>query len=106
MKVARRVGLFAVPPLMLVLAAGYGWYQWSDTGNRRRYEDKLASYGDALVPYAESARIPKVSTQAEHTLPEHSVAQKTGSAQSKSSFLMKALLPSTAIPWCSASGSS
>ena len=32
-------------------------------------------------------------------------AQKTGSAQSRASFLTNALLPPTAIPWCSASGS-
>jgi hypothetical protein len=63
MKVVRRVMLFAALPLALVLAAGYGWYEWSDTGKRWRYEDKLASYCDGLIPYAESAVFTGLDTE-------------------------------------------
>ncbi|MEV2217935.1 hypothetical protein AB0H86_42015 [Streptomyces sp. NPDC050997] len=63
MKVVRRVTLFGVLPLVLVLAAGYGWYQWSDTGKGWRYEDKLASYCDGLIPYAESAVFTDLNTE-------------------------------------------
>lgn len=32
MKRMRRIALYAAVPLVLVLAAGYGWYRMSDTG--------------------------------------------------------------------------
>ncbi|MCX5357537.1 hypothetical protein OG864_02035 [Streptomyces sp. NBC_00124] len=40
--------------LALVLAVGGGWYLWSDTGKRWRFDDKLATYCDGLIPQAES----------------------------------------------------
>ncbi|WP_327358910.1 hypothetical protein [Streptomyces sp. NBC_01304] len=40
--------------LALVMAVGGGWYQWSDTGKRWRFDDKLATYCDGLIPQAES----------------------------------------------------
>jgi hypothetical protein len=63
MKVVRRLTLFVALPLTLVLAAGCGWYRWSDTGKRWRYEDKLASYCDGLIPYAESAVFTDLDTE-------------------------------------------
>ncbi|MBZ9641366.1 hypothetical protein [Streptomyces sp. PSKA30] len=41
--------------MAVVLTAGYTWYRVSDTGERWRYEDKLATYCDGLIPYEESA---------------------------------------------------
>ncbi|WSQ12183.1 hypothetical protein OG604_32935 [Streptomyces sp. NBC_01231] len=63
MKVVRGVALFGALPLVLVLAASYGWYQWSDTGKRWRYEDTLASYCDGLIPYAESSVFTDLNTE-------------------------------------------
>ncbi|MEK8168943.1 hypothetical protein NKH77_01185 [Streptomyces sp. M19] len=37
-------------PLVLVLVAGWTWYRVSDTGKRWRYDDRLASYCDGLLP--------------------------------------------------------
>lgn len=55
MKVFRRVALFVVVPLAVVLVAGYVWYRTSEPGERDRYEDKLASYCAGLIPLEESA---------------------------------------------------
>lgn len=51
----RRVALFVVVPLAVVLVAGYVWYRTRDTGERERYEDRLASYCAGLIPLEESA---------------------------------------------------
>ncbi|MER5180199.1 hypothetical protein ABT009_17795 [Streptomyces sp. NPDC002896] len=63
MKVIRRAVLCVVMPLALIVAAGYGWYMWSDTGKGWRYEDKLATYCDGLIPYNESAVFTDLSTE-------------------------------------------
>ncbi|MFJ7200195.1 MULTISPECIES: hypothetical protein [unclassified Streptomyces] len=57
MKGIRRIALYAVVPLVLVLAAGYGWYRMSDTGKRWKYENRLAAYCEGLLPVAESAAL-------------------------------------------------
>ncbi|MGW1408416.1 hypothetical protein [Streptomyces sp. NPDC002403] len=57
----RRIALYAVVPLVLVLAAGYGWYRMSDTGKRWRYEERLATYCEGLLPVAESAALTSYS---------------------------------------------
>ncbi|WP_406253437.1 hypothetical protein OH786_33630 [Streptomyces atratus] len=57
----RRIALYAVVPLVLVLAIGYGWYRMSDTGKRWRYEDRLATYCEGLLPVAESAALTSYS---------------------------------------------
>ncbi|MFD7496522.1 hypothetical protein ACFV8T_29750 [Streptomyces sp. NPDC059832] len=62
MKTMRRIALYAVVPLALVLAAGYGWYRMSDTGKRWRYEGRLATYCEGLLPVAESAALTAYST--------------------------------------------
>lgn len=62
MRIVRRVALFAALPLTVVLAVGYGWYQWSDTGKGWRYADKLASYCGGLIPYEESAVFTSLNT--------------------------------------------
>ncbi|MFG3112566.1 hypothetical protein [Streptomyces tendae] len=54
MKVVRRLALYFVLPLVLVLTSAYTWYQVSDTGRRWRYEDKLATYCGGLIPYDEA----------------------------------------------------
>lgn len=54
MRVVRRLALYCVLPLVLVLTAAYTWYQMSDTGRRWRYEDKLATYCGGLIPYDEA----------------------------------------------------
>ncbi|GCB49548.1 hypothetical protein [Streptomyces sp. NL15-2K] len=63
MKVMRRVALYVVMPLAMVLAGGYGWYRLSDTGKGWRYEDKLATYCDGLIPYKESAVFTGLNTE-------------------------------------------
>ncbi|TXS35232.1 hypothetical protein [Streptomyces sp. t39] len=55
MKVIRRPALYVALTLTLVAVAGCGWYQFSDTGKRWRYEDALAGYCRGLIPSAESA---------------------------------------------------
>ncbi|MFC5801713.1 hypothetical protein [Streptomyces formicae] len=55
MTVIRRLALYVVLPLALAAVAGYGWYQFSDTGKRWRYEDRLATYCQGLIPSEESA---------------------------------------------------
>ncbi|GGT20898.1 hypothetical protein GCM10010271_25090 [Streptomyces kurssanovii] len=55
MTVIRRLALYVALPLALAVVAGYGWYRLSDTGKRWRYEDKLATYCQGLVPPEESA---------------------------------------------------
>jgi hypothetical protein len=55
MKAIRRVALFVVPLLVVVLVAGYVWYRTSETAERWRYEDKLATYCAGLIPSEESA---------------------------------------------------
>ncbi|MGW7465786.1 hypothetical protein ACWGJT_14030 [Streptomyces xantholiticus] len=55
MTVIRRLALYVALPLALAAVAGYGWYQFSDTGRRWRYEDKLATYCQGLIPPKESA---------------------------------------------------
>jgi hypothetical protein len=62
MKTMRRIALYAAIPLALLLAAGYGWYRTSDTGERWRYEDRLATYCEGLLPVAESVALPSYST--------------------------------------------
>ncbi|MFD5653299.1 hypothetical protein [Streptomyces sp. NPDC127039] len=54
MKVVRRLALYGVLPLVLVLTAAYIWYRTSDTGRGWRYEDKLATYCGGLIPYDEA----------------------------------------------------
>ncbi|MEU2286444.1 hypothetical protein ABZ614_31715 [Streptomyces sp. NPDC013178] len=49
--------------LAVAFAAGYGWYQISDTGKGWRYEDKLATYCDGLIPYNESAVFTGLNTE-------------------------------------------
>lgn len=63
MKVIHRAALYVVAPLTLVLAAGYSWYRLSDTGKGWRYEDKLATYCDGLIPYEESAVFTGLNTE-------------------------------------------
>ncbi|AVH56167.1 MULTISPECIES: hypothetical protein [Streptomyces] len=63
MKVIRRAALYVVTPLALVLAASYSWYRLSDTGKGWRYEDKLATYCDGLIPYEESAAFTGLNTE-------------------------------------------
>ncbi|MEU0372678.1 hypothetical protein ABZ070_20885 [Streptomyces sp. NPDC006283] len=55
MTVIRRLALYVALPLALASVAGYGWYQLSDTGRRWRYEDRLATYCQGLIPSKESA---------------------------------------------------
>ncbi|MEU9576365.1 hypothetical protein [Streptomyces chilikensis] len=55
MKKLRRAALFVTLPLAVVLVAGYVWYRTSETGERRRYEEKLSSYCAGLLPLEESA---------------------------------------------------
>ncbi|MFJ8546247.1 hypothetical protein ACIRFH_30455 [Streptomyces sp. NPDC093586] len=64
MKVARRIGLFCVLPLVLALTAAYTWYRVSDTGREWRYEGKLATYCGGLIPYDESAVLTGLDTEA------------------------------------------
>ncbi|MGW2177472.1 hypothetical protein ACWCXX_05110 [Streptomyces sp. NPDC001732] len=64
MRTMRRIALYAAVPLALLLAAGYGWYRTSDTGKRWRYEDRLATYCEGLLPVAESAALTSYSTDA------------------------------------------
>lgn len=63
MKAVRRVALYVALPLALVAAVGYGWYRLSDTGRGWRYEDKLATYCDGLIPYEESAALTGLDTE-------------------------------------------
>ncbi|MFG2030374.1 hypothetical protein [Streptomyces sp. NPDC048825] len=63
MKAIRRAALYLVLPLTLILAAGYSWYRLSDTGKGWRYEDKLATYCDGLIPYDESAVFTSLNTE-------------------------------------------
>lgn len=63
MKAIRRAALYSVLPLALILAAGYSWYRLSDTGKGWRYEDKLATYCDGLIPYKESAVFTGLNTE-------------------------------------------
>ncbi|GGW59378.1 hypothetical protein [Streptomyces xantholiticus] len=55
MTVIRRLALYVALPLTLAAVTAYGWYQFSDTGRRWRYEDKLATYCQGLIPPKESA---------------------------------------------------
>lgn len=64
MTVIRRLALYAALPLVLVAAAGYGWYQFGDTGKRWRYEDALAGYCQGLIPPEESAVLTDYDTGA------------------------------------------
>ncbi|QNP61612.1 hypothetical protein [Streptomyces genisteinicus] len=64
MTVIRRLALYAALPLVLVAVAGYGWYQFSDTGKRWRYEDALAGYCQGLIPAEESAVLTGYDTDA------------------------------------------
>ncbi|UUN25491.1 hypothetical protein [Streptomyces sp. FIT100] len=57
MKVIRRLALYVALPLTVAAVAGHGWYQFSDTGKRWRYEDRLATYCQGLIPPEESAVI-------------------------------------------------
>ncbi|MFG3529875.1 hypothetical protein ACGF8B_24435 [Streptomyces sp. NPDC047917] len=61
MKTMRRIALYVALPLVLLLAAGYGWYRMSDTGKRWRYEDRLATYCEGLIPAVESAALTSYS---------------------------------------------
>ncbi|WP_405720200.1 hypothetical protein [Streptomyces sp. NBC_00046] len=61
MRTMRRIALYAALPLVLLLAAGYGWYRMSDTGRQWRYEDRLATYCEGLLPVAESAALTSYS---------------------------------------------
>lgn len=63
MKVMRRVALYVALPLVVVAVAGYGWYQWSDTGKRMRFEDRLATYCEGLFPPDESAVLADFDTE-------------------------------------------
>jgi hypothetical protein len=63
MKAIGRAALYSVLPLALILAAGYSWYRLSDTGKGWRYEDKLATYCDGLIPYNESAAFTGLNTE-------------------------------------------
>ncbi|MFF3289259.1 hypothetical protein [Streptomyces sp. NPDC003023] len=62
MALIRRLALYVALPLALVAVAGYGWYQLSDTGKRWRYEDRLATYCQGLIPPEESAAITDYDT--------------------------------------------
>ncbi|MFD5500211.1 hypothetical protein ACFWJS_10880 [Streptomyces sp. NPDC127061] len=61
MRTMRRIALYVALPLVLLLAAGYSWYRMSDTGKRWRYEDRLATYCEGLIPAAESAALTSYS---------------------------------------------
>lgn len=63
MKVIRRVALYVVLPLALAVVAGYSWYRLSDTGKGWRYEDKLATYCDGLIPYEQSVVFTDLDTE-------------------------------------------
>ncbi len=53
----RRWAAFIVVPVILAIVGGYSWYQLSDTGRRWRYEDKLESYCDGVLPYEETVAL-------------------------------------------------
>ncbi|OMI86597.1 hypothetical protein ACGH52_28235 [Streptomyces sp. BBFR25] len=61
-KVVRRLSLYCVLPLVLVLTAAYTWYRVSDTGNGWRYKDKLATYCGGLIPYDEATAFTGLNT--------------------------------------------
>ncbi|MEU2129788.1 hypothetical protein [Streptomyces sp. NPDC018352] len=61
MRTMRRIALYAALPLVVLLAVGYGWYRVSDTGERWRYENRLATYCEGLLPAAESAALTSYS---------------------------------------------
>ncbi|MFD7283600.1 hypothetical protein ACFV80_43075 [Streptomyces sp. NPDC059862] len=63
MKRLRRAAVFVVIPVAIVLTAAYSWYRLSDTGKGWRYEDKLATYCDGLIPYEESAVFTSLNTE-------------------------------------------
>lgn len=63
MTVIRRLAIYMALPLTLIAIAGYCWYQFSDTGKRLRYEDKLASYCQGLIPSKESAVLTDYDTK-------------------------------------------
>ncbi|MFE7383283.1 hypothetical protein ACFU9F_23280 [Streptomyces zhihengii] len=71
MTVIRRLALYAALPLALVAVAGYGWYQFGDTGKRWRYEDALAGYCQGLIPPEESAVLTDYDTGAGLPLDRH-----------------------------------
>lgn len=47
----------AVTTLVVLVVVGLGWFWWSDTGKGWRYQYRLASYCDGLIPYHESAAL-------------------------------------------------
>ncbi|MFE5024611.1 hypothetical protein ACFRAO_15060 [Streptomyces sp. NPDC056656] len=61
-RVLRRLALWVGVPLVVVLVAGWTWYRVSDTGKRWRYEDRLSSYCDGVLPVAETSALTGLST--------------------------------------------
>ncbi|MGW6397097.1 hypothetical protein [Streptomyces sp. NPDC055134] len=61
-RVLRRLALWVGLPLVVVLIAGWTWYRVSDTGKRWRYEDRLSSYCDGVLPVEETSALTGLRT--------------------------------------------
>ncbi|OON82599.1 hypothetical protein [Streptomyces tsukubensis] len=58
----RRVALWGVLPLVLVLLAAWTWYRVSDTGKRWRYVDRLSGYCAGLLPPQQTEKLTGLRT--------------------------------------------